>query len=125
MWALERTKHFTQHNPKLVLYTNHKPLIGIIKNQDVSHTINPRITRLKERILTWRFVDITHRRGRNNCGPDALSRNATMVARHKEALVNKTTIKYKPLRSDEVQKAMAADPEMKLLMKTISNSFPK
>ena len=46
-----------------------------------------------------------------------------MVARHKEALVNETTIKYKPLRSDEVQKAIAADPEIKLLMKTMIQSF--
>ena len=28
MWALERTKHFVQHNPRLVLYTDHKPLIS-------------------------------------------------------------------------------------------------
>ena len=51
-----------QHNPRLILYMDHKPLIGIIKNQDVSHIINPRISRLKERILTWRFVDITQER---------------------------------------------------------------
>merc|ERR1712055_1175101 len=31
VWALERTKHFTMQNPQLILVTDHKPLIGLMK----------------------------------------------------------------------------------------------
>ena len=48
-----------------------------------------------------------------------------MEARHKEAMANEASVKYKPLRSDEVGRKIAADPEIKLLLTTITNDFPK
>ena len=59
-YALESTEHFTMQNPRLVISTDHKPLIQLIKNTTTSdlNTKNKRLCRLKERTLRWDIKDV-------------------------------------------------------------------
>ena len=72
-WALEATKHYTLGNSKLLVATDHKPLLKILGDRKLEDIPNPRLLRLKEKTLAWRF-DVKHVPGRIHVGPDALSR---------------------------------------------------
>ena len=54
--------------------TDHKPLLGIFNNRYLSTIENPRILRLKEKALRYRFT-LHYCPGRWNKAPDALSRH--------------------------------------------------
>ena len=73
VWALQKTKIFTLGASKLVVVTDHKPLVNILKNiKSENETI--RISRLKHTIIDWKFMDVWYVKGVKNAGPDALSR---------------------------------------------------
>ena len=71
--ALEKTRYFTLGSPDLTLGVDHKPLLGILNDDDISKIKNPRIRRLKERILQWGF-NVKYVPGKLLGGTDALSR---------------------------------------------------
>ena len=71
--ALHKTKYYTQGCDKLIVGTDHKPLLGVLNNRSLESIDNPRLVRLKEKTLGWRFR-IIHIPGRKLVGPDALSR---------------------------------------------------
>lgn len=71
--ALEKTRYFTLGSPDLTLGVDHKPLLGILNDDDISKIKNPRIRRLKERILQWAF-NVKYVPGKMLGGTDALSR---------------------------------------------------
>ena len=60
----------------LIVAVDHKPLVKIFSDQSLDHIRNPRILRLKEKSLRYRFV-IKHVPGRGHAGPDAASRYPT------------------------------------------------
>ena len=70
--ALHKTRYYTQVCDKLLFGTDHKPLLGVLNDRSLDSIDNPRLIRLKEKPLGWRFK-IIHIPGRK-CGPDALSR---------------------------------------------------
>ena len=72
-WALENTKHYTLGNPKLIVATDHKPLVKILGDRKLENIDNPRLLKLKEKTLRWQFR-IQHVPGKINVGPDTLSR---------------------------------------------------
>ena len=57
----------------MIVGTDHKPLLGVLNNRSLESIDNPRLVRLKEKTLGWRFR-IIHIPGRKLVGPDALSR---------------------------------------------------
>ena len=71
--ALHKTRYYTQGCDKLLVCTDHKPLLGIWNDKEMEIIENPRLIRLKEKTLGWRFK-IIHVPGKKLCGPDALSR---------------------------------------------------
>ena len=71
--ALHKTRYYTQGCDKLLVCTDHKPLLGILNDKEIEKIDNPRLIRLKEKTLGWRFK-IIHVPGKKLCGPDALSR---------------------------------------------------
>ena len=73
VWALNNTRHYTLGNPKLVIATDHKPLVKVFGDRDLGDIVNPRLARLKEATLRWEFK-VVHVPGVKNAGPDALSR---------------------------------------------------
>ena len=91
VWALQKTRIFTLGATKLIVVTDHKPLVNILKNiKGENETI--RISRLKHTIIDWAFMDMWYVKGIKNAGPDALSRNfviseilKTMLKQHHAA----------------------------------------
>ena len=81
-WALEATKHFTLQNPKLVVNTNHQPLISLMENSYIENLYgkNKRLGRLKERTLRWNISQIVYTPGKNNTMANAFSRRPAVAA---------------------------------------------
>ena len=73
-WALTNSRLFTLGCPKLVVVTDHRPLLGILNKRDLGSIKNPRLRRIKEHTLDYRF-DIKYCPGKLHLGADALSRN--------------------------------------------------
>ena len=75
VWALEKTRIFTLSAKKLVVVTDHKPLVNILKNiKGENETIC--ISWLKHTIVDWKFLDVWYIKGAKNAGPNALSRRS-------------------------------------------------
>ena len=72
-WALEQTKYFTLGCEKLIVATDHKPLVAIFQDKELKQIANPRIFRLKQRTLWWTFK-IVYLAGSTNSAADAVSR---------------------------------------------------
>ena len=72
-FALEKSRYWTLGNPDLVVFVDHKPLLGLLKNKDIDTIENPRLNRLMIKTLKWNF-EIHHVAGLDNCITDALSR---------------------------------------------------
>ena len=49
-WALEQSKFFTQGCDKLVVATDHKPLVGLLMDRSLDQASNARLLRIKQRI---------------------------------------------------------------------------
>ena len=58
---------------------DHKPLLKILGDRKLEDIDNPRLLKLKEKTLNWRFK-VVHVPGRIHVGPDTLSRREVMEA---------------------------------------------
>ena len=54
-WALEQTRYFTQGCDRLVVATNHKPLVALLGSKPLKSVANPCLFRLKQRTGLWKF----------------------------------------------------------------------
>ena len=72
-WGLEQTRYFTQGCEKLLVVTDHKPLVKIFGDRTLDEISNTRLFRLKQRSLPWHFRTV-HMPGRTNDAADATSR---------------------------------------------------
>ena len=73
-WALKSSRLFVLGCPRLVIITDHKPLLGILNNRDLGSIDNPRLRRIKEHTLEYDF-QIKYCPGKLHVGADALSRH--------------------------------------------------
>ena len=71
--ALHNTRHYTQGCDKLIVCTDHKPLVPEMSTKALENIDNPRLMRLVQKTLSWRFL-IIHIPGKLLAGPDTLSR---------------------------------------------------
>ena len=78
-WSLEATKHYTLGNNNLLVATDHKPLLKVLGDRKLEDIDNPRLLKLKEKTLRWKF-NIIHVPGKIHVGPDTLSRKDTAVS---------------------------------------------
>ena len=74
VWALEQSRYFTQGCDNLLVLTDHKPLVKLFGDRTLDEIANPRLFRLKQRSLLWRFK-ILHKPGKLHLAPDAMSRH--------------------------------------------------
>ena len=58
---------------KLIVATDHKPLVPIFNDRDLDKIENPRVQTFRERTLPYKFTTIAIP-GEKNCGPNTLSR---------------------------------------------------
>ena len=73
-WSLEKCRMFILGCPSLIVTTDHQPLVAILGQRSLADVTNPRLFKIKERTLRYRF-SIQHNPGRWQRGPDAMSRN--------------------------------------------------
>ena len=78
-WALEQTRYFTLGCNELVIVVDHEPLVKILGDRRLDEIDNPRMFRLKQRTLMWRFR-IVYRPGKKNDSADAISRHPNPYA---------------------------------------------
>ena len=52
-WALKTAQLYTLGCPKLLVVTDHRPLLGIFNDRDLGSIKNPRIRRIKEQTLDY------------------------------------------------------------------------
>ena len=99
--GLKKTKYYTLGCEKLTIGVDHKPLLGILNETCMEDIENPRLRRLKEKTLGWRF-SLVHIPGSKLGGPDAMSRvrnedsanqNELMISTLKAMLVPEAFLK--------------------------------
>ena len=73
-FALEQARMFVIGCPNLIVATDHQPLVPILNHKRLDLIKNPRLLKLKEKTLMYRFV-AQHIPGPLNFAADATSRN--------------------------------------------------
>ncbi len=73
-WAITKCKLFLAGLPHFTVITDHHPLIPILNNHRLDEIKNPRLQRLKSKIMAYNFT-AQWVKGVLNNAPDALSRN--------------------------------------------------
>ena len=93
----------------LTIATDHKPLLGIFGNKDITKIMNPRILKLKEKTLKYDF-EIKYNPGTWNRAVDALSHNPipshsqqTTFLNPLRAILNKSDIVEHDNREDAIE----------------------
>ena len=71
--GLMKTKYYTLGCERLTICVDHKPLLGVLNEAQLENIDNPRLRRLKEKTLGWRFR-LIHIPGLKLGGTDAMSR---------------------------------------------------
>ena len=152
-WSLNHARMFVLGCPNLWVATDHKPLVAIFGDKDLSNIKNSRIQRLKMLTTPFQF-SILHCPGKWNKGADALSRYPTgekdkalsIIAcfrpeedqeteeEAEEALghiiednmahLHANSI-HEAITVDRLDKACSMDGNYKLLHDTITTGFPK
>ena len=78
-WSLHKSRFFTLGCPNLIVSTNHRPLLGLLPDKELSNISNPRLLRIKEKTLMYKF-QVVYNPGKWNKAADAVSRNPTLPA---------------------------------------------
>ena len=71
--GLESSRYYTLGCPRLYIATDHKPLISILGDRALDTVVNPRLLKIKERTLAWRY-DMVYVPGKKQAAADTLSR---------------------------------------------------
>ena len=72
-WCLQKARLFLLGCPNLTIVTDHRPLTKLLGDRALSDVVNPRLFRLKERTLQYRF-QVKYLPGKRNAAADFLSR---------------------------------------------------
>ena len=91
-WSLESSRIYTLGCTNLLASVDHKPLLGIFNDRELSTIQNPRLQSLKQDTFPWHF-QISYNPGKWHRGPDALSRNPAQV----EAVIILSELEGNPL----------------------------
>ena len=138
-WGLENTRHYTLGNTKLLVATDHKPLLKILGDRKLEDIANPRLENLKEKTLRWHF-SIIHIPGKLHIGPDTMSRKEVTVAmvnmmgcaaEHSVCVERELYVESivaanmpQPITWARLRDHTSKDPVMRMLCDQISNGFP-
>ena len=76
LFGFESCRMFVLGCPNLIVAVDHKPLLPIFNDRDLDKIANPRILKIRERSLAYRFTVVSIP-GKKNCCPDAVSRIPT------------------------------------------------
>ena len=145
-WALEDSRFFSVGCHDLVVATDHKPLVKVLGDRALDDIQNPRLFRLKQRTLPWRY-QIVHVPGKVNAAADAVSRyppppdtrsalasirvdpidaldgedtDAIVVAAARSSTAGLGAVTW-----ERVQEATRADQDLQALGRVIESGFPR
>jgi len=128
--ALDKARHFVLGCRNLIVAVDHKPLLNIFSDRALSDIPNPRLRRLKERSLRYRFT-IIHIPGAKHKVPDALSRYPVSssepdhnIEEDATALAISTSNFLQAITWDRVKVATQSDESTLTLLTTIEDGFP-
>ena len=139
-WAIMKCRIFLAGLPHFNIITNHNPLISILNTHRLDEIENPRLQRLKTRIMGYNFT-AEWTKGSGHHAPDALSRHPTMdpceedtMAETDSQLCPEITISEiravsclgftLPTRLQDLRDKAEQDVEYQDLYSTILNGFP-
>jgi len=71
--------------PQFEVWTDHNPLVPILNSHRLDEIENPRLQRMRMKIMAFNFKAIWHK-GATNQAPDALSRNPVSIPTPEELL---------------------------------------
>ncbi len=133
-YGLEKCRMYTLGCPNLTLATDHNPLTGILNDRHLGNIANPRLQKLKERTLAFRFR-VIHLPGGSKAmkAADALSRNSATSVEPDRVFqdIESVARAYAITRADDIEsitwrrvnKVAADDEECAALNQLISDGF--
>ena len=141
VWCLRKARLFLLGCPNLLLVTDHRPLVKLFGNRELKDIANPRLFRMKEKTLQFRF-QVKYLPGKRNCAADTLSRYPVLqTSPEKEdldfnddvtvAMATATTAALGEelnvvMDQDTVASAAQDDPVYQLLISRVSsNDWPR
>ena len=138
-WAILKCNMFLAGLPHFQVITDRNPLIPILNSHRLDEIENPRLQRLKTRIMGYNFT-AEWLKGKNNHAPDALSRNPVSDPQPQEmlaeqdgfddpemsiaeirAVINDNT---ESIRLQDLRRHAESDQEYDQLRHYIINGFP-
>ena len=144
-YALHKTRYYIQGCKKLIIATDHRPLLKIFGDRHLEDISNPRLLNFKEKALPYRFQMI-HVPGRKHGGPDSMSRHPVDALQTEPddsflsviRVVDYETDSLDPARTavmaavkqiqavsiERVEHETARDPTLQILIHVIQNGFP-
>ena len=136
VYALEKCRMFILGNPHLTLAVDHEPLVKLLGDRDLHDIPNPRLLRLKEKTLMYRFK-IKYVPGKDNKAADAMSRHphdhpshdpntleAAVETSVAAALMETDDLPQSAVTWERVQSASRQDPTIQVLAQHILEGFP-
>ena len=132
--GLQACRMFTLGCPNLTLAVDHRPLINILNDRSLSSIDNPRLLKLKEKSLRFKF-NVMYVRGASEAirVADALSRHPTEQPTGDDTMgFEPATAAFAASQADGVEaitwnkvvESAATDEECATLAQTIINGFP-
>lgn len=78
VWAIQKTRHIVEQNPKVIVFTDHQAIVAIakmrsLKTQSLDRS-NKKLIRASQFLSQYPHIEIRHVSGESNVGPDRLSR---------------------------------------------------
>ena len=139
-WAVAKCKLFLMGLQHFTIITDHNPLIPILNSHHLDEIENPRLQRLKMRLMAYNYT-AQWLKGSKNDAPDALSRHPLHDPEVTDALaeldtnddpeMSLTEIRavgdqhHESLRLQEIHKHAEQDEQYQLLQNFILKGFPK
>ncbi len=114
MYALKKCKIFILGCPKLLVVTDHKPLVSIFGLKSLEKIENPRLFSLKEKTLPFQF-DMVHVSGVSNKAADAYSRHPSKLDDDDDTVVSKIScvkLISPYIRSEDIDKDAIPDVDI-------------
>ena len=87
VYGLESNRMYCLGNEKLLVYTDHKPLVPVMNDRKLKLIKNPRVRSLKDKTLMYSF-ETRHIARKEHVGPDVASRYPGSQATMSEVLAS-------------------------------------
>ena len=135
VWATKKCEMYLKGMSHFTIITDHNPLVGILDKKTLDEVENPRLQRLKEKMLSYNF-ETKWISGKQHAIPDALSRAPVDYPEESDQLLKEENLIIKAVRCQErsyledgiledLKEKAAADPKYQDLIKMLEEGFPK